>query len=152
MTTKPVNYELMSHDDLFDALIKSIKAGTQSNPMTFEFDLLKRFPWSAIETAAFCEKEKEREYGRREMTEEERRRVENYLSQLATAARGFGCYPNQRELMAESWNISLGAGTLDGRMLDELGDPNMSPLDMAVMGCESAIQEAELRELKEQKH
>ena len=52
-------YELMSHEDYFDALVKSIRAGVEATPMTFEFDLLKRFGWLEIESAAFNEKVRE---------------------------------------------------------------------------------------------
>jgi hypothetical protein len=138
-TTKVGKYELMNPDDMFDALIKSIKAGANSYPFAFEFDLLKHFGWLQIENAAFSEKIKEGFYDRREMTEKEKQWVERYLSQLATASGAFGSYPIARELMAESWNYSRGARTLNERMLENVGDPDMTSLEMAVMGCESVL-------------
>jgi hypothetical protein len=132
-------YELMSHEDLFDALIKSIRAGAETNPMTFEFDLLKRFGWLDIESAAFSEKVREGLYNRRKMTEKEEQRMEKYLSQLCVAAGSFGSYPCHRELFAESWNYARGAGTLDERTLEDVGDPEMTGLEMMLMGCESLV-------------
>jgi hypothetical protein len=134
-----VNYELMSHEDQFDALVKSIKAGAKSNPFKFEFDVLKRFGWLEIESAAFSEKVREGIYTRRKMTEKEEQRVEMYLSQLATASGSFGSYPNHRELMAEGWNYARGAGTLDDRMLENVGDPDMTGREMMVMGAEQIV-------------
>jgi hypothetical protein len=139
-------YELMSHEDLFAALVKSIKAGAETNPMTFEFDLLKRFGWLDIESAAFSQKVREHCYDRRKMTEKEEQRMEKYLSQLCVAAGSFGSFPNHRELMAESWNYARGAGTLDERALENVGDPDMTGLEMAIMGCEAVVSEGSRRE------
>jgi hypothetical protein len=145
-TVLTAQYELMSHEDLFAALIKSIKAGAETNPMTFEFDLLKRFGWLDIESAAFSEKVREGFYDRRKMTEKEEQRMEKYLSQLCVAAGSFGSYPRHRELFAESWNYARGAGTLDERALENVGDPDMTGLEMAMMGCEAVVSEGSRRE------
>jgi hypothetical protein len=135
----PARYELLSHEDLFAALVKSIKAGAETNPMTFEFDLLKRFGRLQIESAAFSEKVREGFFDRRKMTEKEEQRMEKYLSQLCVAAGLFGSYPNHRELFAESWNYCRGAGTLDERALENVGDPDMTGREMALMGCEMML-------------
>jgi hypothetical protein len=71
------------------------------------------------------------------MTEKEQRRVEKYLSQLCVAAGSFGSYPNHREEFIESWSYARGAGTLDERMLGDVGDPDMTGREMMMMGAES---------------
>ena len=138
-TTKTDKYELMDHHDLFDALVKSIIAGVNSYPFTFEFDLLKRFGWLDIESAAFSVKVGKNSFERRKMSKKEKQLVEMYLSQLATASGGFGSYPQSRELMAESWNYRRGARTLDERMLEKVGDPDMTGPEILVMGIESGL-------------
>ena len=77
------------------------------------------------------------------MTEKEEHRMEAYLSQLATTSGSFGSYPNHRELMAESWNYARGAGTLDERTLEDVGDPDMTGREMALMGCEFIVSHSE---------